>query len=575
MDSTSQPPTAPAATTTQTQNDIATNPGEPRAGGSNRGRNRNRRGAGVASGLAREAGGAQETNRGEISNLDGIPRGDAVTTGAKRGANARRGRGRGRGRPAGLEGAGARTTTDSIATTSSLPDRPPTTADTRPPRKQQPKADGTTPAPSRRNRFNAALSTSNPLSASSTPFPPPASSTTTTIAGPIVAPANQTLLERLTAELTQGTYDCSICFSTLSKSTAIHSCTTCHTAFHLNCIEKWATRSCVESAERAAILASRNSGNRVGPAGEGGVWRCPACQSPSPSSAIPKTYTCFCTRVVNPQLRLPITPHSCGGQCARARPTGCKHSCALSCHPGPCPACPVVLQEECHCGKKILAVRCSAINSLKIAEGLGREELLSCREACGKMLGCGLHRCEKECHSGDCAPCEEVRTKRCYCGRDEVVEMCGEGARERIECYRSSVEGDKSSWEGEFGCDRVCDASVSPSFYCVPLLTRRYDVIDHSTVQRINANFPVIRIRRRRRPSVPSRPPSSPTVPAPQHHSPVSSPLPERPASPPSRPAPRSVQKSFPAATPATSPVIPAPANPAPAPSPPSVAAVR
>ena len=461
MVSTGESAPATAASIPATQNVIASTSAEPRAPGSNRGRNRNRRGAGAANGLVREAGTAQESNRTEISNSEGNATRDTTTPAPKRGSAARRG-GRGRGRGGADSAPGARTPTDSVATTSSLPDPPPPAAESRPPRKQQPKANGTTLAPSRRNRFNAALS--NSLSASSTPFAPPAPHTTT-VPGPIVAPANQTLLERLTTELTQGTYDCSICFSTLSKSTAIHSCTTCHTAFHLNCIEKWATRSCVESAERAAILASRNSGNRVGPAGEGGVWRCPACQSPSPSTAIPKTYTCFCTRVNNPQLRLPITPHSCGGQCARARPPGCKHSCALSCHPGPCPACPVVLEEGCFCGKKVLAVRCSAINSLKIGEGLGREELLSCRESCGKMLGCGLHRCEKECHSGDCAPCEEVREKRCYCGRDQLTEKCGEGARERIDCFRPSVEGDKSSWEGEYGCERICDASVHSS-YC-------------------------------------------------------------------------------------------------------------
>lgn len=305
----------------------------------------------------------------------------------------------------------------------------------------------------RRARFNPALSssTSSTLAASAPAFFPPTSSKSSQNLPPIrPSPVSETLLSRLTNELTKGTYDCSICFSSLSRSVAINSCSTCYTSFHLSCLSKWAIRSVAESSERATALANRNGTSDTVVAG---TWSCPGCQTRS--AEIPTKYYCYCQRVRDPPLRLPATPHSCGLQCAKTRPDGCSHGCSLLCHPGPCPSCPVVVAIQCHCSKQDLRVRCSGIYGMTSLAG-GREELLSCKQVCGKTLECGLDVCERLCHEGDCGSCEKVREKKCYCGKLEKQELCGGIDREdRVQCH---VPGDDNGWTGEWSCTSVCGA---------------------------------------------------------------------------------------------------------------------
>ena len=381
------------------------------------GRSRNRRGGGRGGGFVAAPsenstpaldGGRPASVGGDVrrgaSGGGRRGRGGGAPGGGRRGGGAAGGQGRG-GESAGAgAGSGAQATAGGIEATNGL-DRPrydhsphdhsadatPPNERSRPPRQQN----------ARRARFNAALSSSSPsLTASATPS---VASTPAPFQHPTASPASETLLSRLTTELSNGTYDCSICFSSLSRTTSIHSCTTCYTSFHLSCISKWATRSVSDSAERAALLASRNPSASPAVAGH---WRCPGCQTSFNASAVPKTYRCYCQRVRDPPHRPPATPHSCGQQCARPRPEGCKHQvrpprslsrgiadpfsqCQIECHPGPCPPCGVVLALRCHCGKKGMQVRCSAIYGPKGEEG--REEQLSCKERCGKKLGCELH----------------------------------------------------------------------------------------------------------------------------------------------------------------------------------------
>ncbi|SCV73947.1 BQ2448_6377 [Microbotryum intermedium] len=323
---------------------------------------------------------------------------------------------------------------------------------------------------SRRSRFNPTLSSGNDMNASAAPFPAPTSSASaTTQAAPVVAaPVSQTLLERLTTELSDGSHDCTICFSTVSRTSAIHSCTTCYTPFHLSCIKEWATRSVTDTAERAALMATRDSGPRPSAADLSGHWRCPSCQTRFGAADVPKRYRCFCRRLVGPSHRPPATPHSCGQPCARPRPDGCVHaSCGLLCHPGPCPPCPVVLDLPCHCLKEHMRVRCSAIHPAagfgsgtlaSTTASLAREELLCCKSTCDKLLGCGLHYCDRICHQGECGSCEVEREKICFCGKSTVVESCGAGVRDdRVEGCRVPGQ-DASTWTGEFSCDKACAA---------------------------------------------------------------------------------------------------------------------
>ena len=197
-----------------------------------------------------------------------------------------------------------------------------------------------------------------------------------------------------------------------------------------------------------------------------GEWRCPACQSPFPREEIPKVYSCFCGRTPNPRTPRGATPHSCGQPCQRERPAGCTHPCpAGPCHPGPCGACAVIRQVPCHCAKSTRAVRCSTLSPPSISASSGsatlalatatatRDELLSCGAVCGRALACGVHTCDKSCHAGECAPCDVVRDKTCYCRAETKHVPCGEDSGSaRVQC--KTVGGpENEAWTGEWSCD--------------------------------------------------------------------------------------------------------------------------
>jgi transcriptional repressor NF-X1 len=107
---------------------------------------------------------------------------------------------------------------------------------------------------------------------------------------------------------------------------------------------------------------------------------------------------CHCGRTV---LMPPVpcgTRLRCPHPCTRSPPT-CGHSrTPHACHDDntPCPPCPFLTSKQCACGKKqVDNVRCSA-------------EKVSCGKPCGKLLGCGFHRCAKLCHGDDCGTCTTV-----------------------------------------------------------------------------------------------------------------------------------------------------------------------
>ncbi|BGP49885.1 FKBP12-associated protein [Rhodotorula kratochvilovae] len=320
---------------------------------------------------------------------------------------------------------------------------------------------------SRRARFDAALSNGNPdsshLHPSAAPFVPAASTSTSGTSTPSnPAPVNQTLVERLIAELSSGEAECTICIGELSRSARIWNCSSCHQPLHLTCANKWASAAVASSAERAQLLASRDSRNPPDSASLVGHWSCPNCNTSFTPAQIPSKYTCFCGRFTDPHPRPPATPHSCGKPCARRRPKGCAHPCSLSCHPGPCPPCPVVLNVRCHDGKRTLGVRCSALNDGKpdTPERLAAKEgLKSCGETHGALLDCGLHACERACHAGDCGECSAVRAKRCFCGREEHEGMCGATRPdERVDGCSMPGDDARETWTGEWACSRRCDA---------------------------------------------------------------------------------------------------------------------
>lgn len=163
---------------------------------------------------------------------------------------------------------------------------------------------------------------------------------------------------------------------------------------------------------------------------------------------------------------------------------GCNHVCSSRCHSGPCPPCTIMVVRPCRCGATTRDVRCYSLQlqftspssspaeilcdkpcqalracgrhqcnrlccplaSLAAVKGKGKKRnqvavdegvldeggLHECDLICGKMLGCGNHRCDERDHRGMCPPClrssfEEVGSIYIlfdvFIGSDASVEM--------------------------------------------------------------------------------------------------------------------------------------------------------
>ncbi|OCH93354.1 hypothetical protein OBBRIDRAFT_328385 [Obba rivulosa] len=172
---------------------------------------------------------------------------------------------------------------------------------------------------------------------------------------------------------------------------------------------------------------------------------------------------------------------------------GCEHACAVRCHTGPCPPCSISLVRPCRCGSSTRDVRCSEYQAglresdehreilcdrpcgalracgrhqctrlccplaslAGAAKGKGKKRVDSalelsalagdagwheCDLVCGKLLGCGNHRCEERDHRGVCPPClrSSFEEMVCYCGRTilEPPIPCGTRIRCTFPCSR-------------------------------------------------------------------------------------------------------------------------------------------
>jgi transcriptional repressor NF-X1 len=146
---------------------------------------------------------------------------------------------------------------------------------------------------------------------------------------------------------------------------------------------------------------------------------------------------------------------TCESVCSKPH-LACEHYCTSKCHDGPCPPCDVQIVRPCRCGTTTKSLPCYIVHSdstleekeilcdkpcfalracgrhqcrrvccplASLAAGIGRkgkrravaeetvgigEEqggLHECDLVCGKLLGCGNHKCEQKDHKGLCPPC--------------------------------------------------------------------------------------------------------------------------------------------------------------------------
>ncbi|CAH0398025.1 unnamed protein product [Chilo suppressalis] len=238
--------------------------------------------------------------------------------------------------------------------------------------------------------------------------------------------------ERLSEQLDKGTLECLVCCERVKQIDPVWSCSNCYHVLHLRCIRKWAMSSVVE-----------------------GKWRCPACQNTS--EEIPMEYRCMCGNVRSPEYqRGNAGAHTCGKSCRRSRT--CPHPCTLLCHPGPCPPCQATITKHCGCGAEARSVMCSS----KLSQVCGR--------VCNRLLDCGVHTCQKECHDGACDDCGETVTQVCYCPAAQSRSVpctretggvtqwsCGEACSRVLAC-------------GQHVCRAVCHAPPCPACRLLPAL---------------------------------------------------------------------------------------------------------
>ncbi|XP_063679973.1 NF-X1-type zinc finger protein NFXL1-like [Bolinopsis microptera] len=165
--------------------------------------------------------------------------------------------------------------------------------------------------------------------------------------------------------------------------------------------------------------------------------------------------------------------------------SGCAHVCAAPCHdqvvvpskgPGEptivkksCPPCSVLEQLECKGGHEISTVKCSEAAPY------------SCLRPCGRLLPCGNHTCDKECHDpGDgCSTCEEMCARTWDCPH-QCTRACHPGScppcRQylRLPCHcgilhlsvKCTLFSEKKDLETLLGCGSQCSKLISCQHTC-------------------------------------------------------------------------------------------------------------
>ncbi|GFR41388.1 hypothetical protein Agub_g2071 [Astrephomene gubernaculifera] len=122
---------------------------------------------------------------------------------------------------------------------------------------------------------------------------------------------------------------------------------------------------------------------------------------PCPPCPLLVDASCHCGRL-RTKRRCGHHEYSCDGVCGSR--LECGHSCPDLCHPGECAPCRVMGDFKCRCGAERRRLPCG-------------ERRFQCERVCGKPLACGNHTCEQVCHSGRCGECPFSGARTCPCGK--------------------------------------------------------------------------------------------------------------------------------------------------------------
>lgn len=245
--------------------------------------------------------------------------------------------------------------------------------------------------------------------------------------------------ERAVEEIRQGdSYTCMICTVEMDYRCQMYACDHCYRVFDYDCIREWALKSTERTVDK--------------------TWKCPNCSHVNKKVPPQNRATCWCGKAINPEPN-ELNPNSCGQTCDAKI---CIHGCSKICHLGPHPECTRTIHIRCKCGKHTKEITCSQIKKFK-----GKHRF-QCDEPCRMLLPCGVHRCQRICHSGLCGSCPEkivvggmtsIPGIKCYCGthtRNEIA--CNEiQIVDKHRAVKSKKDGSivQKSWFGVYSCDEI------------------------------------------------------------------------------------------------------------------------
>ncbi|KAK2755558.1 FKBP12-associated protein [Arachnomyces sp. PD_36] len=141
--------------------------------------------------------------------------------------------------------------------------------------------------------------------------------------------------------------------------------------------------------------------------------------------AIFEEIACHCGRsVLHPPLPCGTKPPPCRFDCER--PKRCGHPVTQhNCHPDSesCPKCPFLTERKCLCGKQMLKNQPCWHTEAR------------CGLVCGKILKCGSHTCQKNCHRpGDCEDAITPCVKPCGKTKKLCGHPCTESCHAPVPC---------------------------------------------------------------------------------------------------------------------------------------------
>jgi transcriptional repressor NF-X1 len=285
-------------------------------------------------------------------------------------------------------------------------------------------------------------------------------------------------------DIDNGHYECPICTSEVQRNSKVWACHTCWTAFHLTCIKKWSTN-------QGSTVAVPNAQGEVPPPRQWrcpgcnlpkddlpkyySCW-CGKEDDPKPLTGIPPhscgqscgrerarkcphpcqltchagpcppcthmgpTQICFCGKH-EVTKRCSDTDYdsgwSCGEVCDEMMPCG-EHTCPRPCHEGFCGGCEERVPAKCYCGQVEKELLCADRGDEKESQRThaveGNEPVVEswkgmfvCGNLCEREFDCGVHKCQKECHTQDtqashCPRSPDV-VAHCPCGKTALTDI--------------------------------------------------------------------------------------------------------------------------------------------------------